>query len=76
MGFQDEITEILRMAPKKRQTMLFRCALLDRDFRMGMLCTSNSGLGWDQLYGNLGCGRQVTYMVSEWARLGATGYPT
>lgn len=25
MGFKEEVTEILRMAPKKRQTMLFRC---------------------------------------------------
>ncbi len=30
MGFKEEITEILRMTPKKRQTMLFSATLSDQ----------------------------------------------
>ncbi|GFH27760.1 uncharacterized protein HaLaN_26136, partial [Haematococcus lacustris] len=34
MGFQDEITEIVRMAPKKRQTMLFSATFNDEVKRL------------------------------------------
>lgn len=37
MGFKEEITEIVRMTPKKRQTMLFSATLSDQVRRLAAL---------------------------------------
>ncbi|GFH12222.1 uncharacterized protein HaLaN_07863, partial [Haematococcus lacustris] len=43
MGFQDEITEIVRMAPKKRQTMLFSATFNDEVKRLVSLSLKQPG---------------------------------